>query len=332
MEAIDTPRHARRAPVCQDRPRLVGTSHTDAALAMPRAQQRRRPGQRAEQLAPTQTLAAAVGQLGVRPLWLAAAGLGQYNSMASYMHGLRQPQAALAWLELTMAGDTRRHTPHFAAVSSLHLGTILHALDRHVAAMDVLEGCLRLIETELATRQRQVEFLLLRAVAEHNMAVQLLVLDRPPAAVETCERAIATTRGYVAASRALRQDPESGEAGDELRLCASQMECTWLAAARLCEQPEQLRHTSALRDSRASLLALAPLATPGGRRRQSSAAAETTRRDRSPSRGAPTTPYAKHRRRLAAIEPTVDSGLSSSSSSFMATAPVTQNRIRAAWQ
>jgi hypothetical protein len=247
-------------------------------------------------LDPTASLCAAEldAELGVRPIWYNAQP--STNSMAQYLWGLREPQAALAWLEMAMAGDTRRHTPMFAAISSLHLATILHALERHVAALDVLEGTLQLIEMQ-QTRRTAADFLLLRAVAEHNMAVQQLVLDRAPAAVDSCERAIATVRAYVATMQAQQKDVTGGSAGVELQLATSQIECTWLAAARVCEQPQRVRAASRLRDSRRSLLALAPLAGSRTRRARSRGSA-VDESDRRPARSStksttPTTHYSK---------------------------------------
>ena len=204
---------------------------------------------------------------GVKPIWLTLLDTTEppVNSMAHYLFELGQPAAALVWLEMAMAGDTRRGEPMFAVRSSLHLAAILHALQRHVAALDVLEGTLKLIETQ-QTRTTAALFLLPRAVTEHNMAVQQLVMDRPSAAAEACERSIAAVRAYVATMRSQDKSAVSGSAGAELRLICSQIECTWLAAAYLCRTPKRRRITSRLRDSRRSLLVLAPLGTSCGRR------------------------------------------------------------------
>jgi hypothetical protein len=280
---------------------------------------------RHEELAPTLSLAAAAlqAEYGVKPIWFTACSNATeppLNSMAQYLFELGQPAAALAWLETAMAGDTRRGDVLYAVRSSLHLAAILYALERHVAAMDVLEGTLRLLDTQ-QTKTTALSFFLPRAVAEHNMAVQQLVMDRALEAVETCERAIATVRAYVATMRSQHKSASSGSGSvvADLRLCSSQIECTWLAAARLCEQPKRMRTTSRLRDSRRSLLALAPLASgrSDARRRQSAdqhggrngspkTALEPPHRGRSPTKRLPTH-YSKHRQRLAAVDSVVDS-------------------------
>ena len=263
-----------------------------------------------EKLGPMASLAAAAldADYGVKPIWLTPLDTTEppLNSMAQYLFELGQPAAALVWLETAMAGDTRRGNPLFAVRSSLHLAAILHALERHVAALDVLDGTLKLIETQ-QTQTTAALFLLPRAVAEHNMAVQQLVMDRAPAAAETCERGIAAVRAYVATMRSQHKSAVSGSAGAELRLICSQIECTWLAAAYLCGTPKRKRVIARLRDSRRSLLALAPLGTSCGRQDSPKAAAlEPPRRDRSPAKLLPTH-YSKHRQRLAVVDPVVDS-------------------------
>lgn len=304
-----------------------------------------------DELDPTVSLAPAAleADYGVKPIWFTPVDGASLNSMAQYLFELGQPAAALVWLETAMAGDTRRHSPLFAATSSLHLAAILHALDRHVAALDVLEGTLKLIETQI-TRTTAVSFLLPKAVAEHNMAVQQLVMDRAPAAVEICERAIATVRAYVATMQMNHEGVGSGNAAAALQLYSSQIECTWLAAARLCETPPRQKVTSRLRDSRRSLLTLAPLGSipdarsrqPGKRRgRQKDSSPESRRPtpleqrryERSSAKALPTH-YSKHRQRLAAVDSVVDSSRPYSFRSGLGVGnrrKASVNRMRAAW-
>ena len=202
---------------------------------------------------------ALAAEFGVKPIWVVVPGAQRFNSMAQHMYGLRQPQAALRWLELAMAGDQRRHTPEFAAISSLHLATILHGLSRHLAALDVLEGTHALLTDRAVaaggTHEDHQQLLL--AVCLHNMGVAQLILGASEAAAASCVRAIETTRAYwrKTAQRRGRRPADS----DELAVAAAQMEVTWLAVMRVAggQRQQQPLQRSALRDSRRSLLLLA---------------------------------------------------------------------------
>lgn len=203
---------------------------------------------------------ALAAEFGVKPIWVVVPGAQRFNTMAQHMYGLRQPQAALRWLELAMAGDQRRHTPEFAAISSLHLATILHGLSRHLAALDVLEGAYSLLTDRAVTAGGTHEdhnHPLLLAVCLHNMGVAQLILGASEAAAASCVRAIETTRAYwmKTAQRRGRRPADS----DELAVAAAQMEVTWLAVMRVAggQRQQQPVQRSALRDSRRSLLLLA---------------------------------------------------------------------------
>ena len=256
---------------------------------------------------------------GARPVWVELDS-GEFNTMAEVCYKtMGVPKIALQWLFFAMEKDARNGSEEFACVSALHLAAIHHALARHGAAIDVLESLLETLVGkllgvmteggELVANLGRVEvqgqlglgggesglrrLLLLLAVCHHNLGVQQLLLDQAERAVHSCEQAMRLMQqrdrrirlmdersGSISASR----KEAFGRFASFMHVCTAQMEVSWLAARLAVEKPRVRRAlrraASPLRDSRRTLLALAPLAPQPRPRARSSEGARMTAREK----------------------------------------------------
>jgi len=198
---------------------------------------------------------------GARVLWCDLGG--GYNPMACHCYSLGDPVTALRWLLLAMEGDQRKQTQEYITVSALQISCLYNKLSRHGAAIDILENLSESMAAPggLYRGMGVQQLLLLRAVCLHNLAVQQLIVDQGPRAVQSCEAAMELMQAFS------KLDPKLNQLGAFVQLSAAQMEVTWLAARLHVAQPRVSRAlrraSSPVRDTRRSLLALAPLSPPG---------------------------------------------------------------------